>query len=680
MKSVLKSSLVLAAVMLLAGCGGSSDSQKREEVKNSDYYLEAFRSRTSIDALHTDKTVLFSITSLSKTLKEGLADVNQSTIDEIVYAVHRRVEKEVKNINNFTFNADTPLILYKEAEGVPRAVDSKKHSVVNLITILDEAAQKITGTSLSGKLSPDFIATLDGKENVSNTQQPYIAMMPSMKQELLCPPSGLCSKRSRIVHWQKAPLVEMQKVRETYKKEVQRLLDGNSSNKALYTTGCSRKVKASKSWTCESDGYTIRAVNYVDGETAIDFTTRDKLAYKARSLISFRPFDIAESFQTIILPQNNIQQVECLTDGSWVASGDTFYHILKNNTKSWSGTSAHWEGSQQTSLLDIENAAQALQLFGSKLASMANGPLPSGCRDIACVHSSTADGPDLEWEDPMHRISMHTVAMSHPELSGQDIFQFFRGDVWGQHEADLEGLSLPFIATLDNLGIIDGQAIKQEILNRWRHGIDGRFLFKKLEIPKVPVIDFMPEDDSADQLIILPKPKNYNPEGAFPTNQYVRPIKRVVMPFGRLNPYYCAQNDPLNPAYIPQYLVDPKVMLELVTDVTYLTEEQLYRIEDEKNIAMWEQYDRVSEDENGTIKYPAGYGDAEFAPYPPRLKYNCHMTEPTKNTDAYLQCDTKDEAYYDALIDRLIVVNPILNGNVANHPCNQAASLPGASM
>lgn len=40
-------------------------------------------------------------------------------------------------------------------------------------------------------------------------------------------------------------------------------------------------------------------------------------------------------------------------------------------------------------------------------------------------------------------------------------------------------------------------------------------------------------------------------------------------------------------------------------------------------------------------------------------------------------CDTKDEAYYDALIDRLIVVNPLL-GRLQDHPCNQFKAVTGS--
>ncbi len=647
-----------SAILVLSGCG--SQSPKKEVKKDFAYYTQELNKATSIQSLHTDETILFTMNSLEKTLNDISEDINKSTIAEIVYQLHYSLENKVNNVNNFTFTRDTAIILEKKPELKSNSRNKKrslsKYAKVGLNYELDKASKKVIGKSISDSLPENFSQILDKNEDVNenNSTQHYISFAPELSEELVCPPLITCKKKSLIKQWQRGGLSEVQKLRQEYEKEVKKgtdIVDTKMSDNS--------NVRNSRSWSCPSDGYSINAVNYRSGGSAINYYGNTYLQYRTREITSYQPFALNESFNALTAPNNGQANSICLTDGSWVIVGETYYDISKYSHKPWANTSSHWEGGSNLTLSDINSAAQALNLFRSRLSANANGPLPTGCHNIPCSShgSSSGEGSDEVEIDPFGRVSMVEFAMNNPFFSGQDIFNYFRGDTWGTHREDLSGLSLNWISTFDNLGIINGPAIAQEI----RDSYNGNFIFKKIEIESYHTFDLTPVDEDVEELLILPRQSNYN-AGSFPTNLFYGVPRYSFMPGGRLNPNYCVQLDPRSSSYIPVYLVDSEVLIELTNEVEYLTYIQLDRIESEKNIKIWEQYEsNVSHD-------GYGYGDEpERITYPPRIEYDCHW--PTSRDTYGLICQTKDVAYYDALIDRLIILNPLLNGNEFNHPC-----------
>jgi len=148
---------------------------------------------------------------------------------------------------------------------------------------------------------------------------------------------------------------------------------------------------------------------------------------------------------------------------------------------------------------------------------------------------------------------------------------------------------------------------------------------------------------------------------------------------GHPNPNYCAENDPNSDSYIPMYISDSDVIVELFADVEYLTVNQIDAIKN-KGINLWDVlYEKPDEDINNAVSEN---------PSKPRIKYDCVLA-PTTNSievskpltksrimdEALLsddrkneRCKIKDIAYYDALIERMIIVNPQI-GSLKNHPC-----------
>ncbi len=656
MKRLILMMVLLGNTMLIfSGCGGSDTPEKTEVKKDSSYYKKEFKNITSLKNLYTDKRVLFNIEALEKELIKALPEINASTISEIVYQVQQQIAIRVKNIDGFSFSKNTAVILEKTDKN--ERVSNKKSSG-GLMQEIDSASLKIIGKKITSLLPDNFETILSNGIDKENDPSVYLSVAPTISDEIACPPSGVCRDRSPIKQWKNGSIVEVQMLRYAYEREVEDIM--NLDTIETRANGAGKVIVLGRTWTSGSYGYRITALNFDDGTSSINFSGTRELFFKDRDLQSYRPFGLQESFELVTVPNNGSQQAVCLTDGSWIGSGETYYEITKIIPKPWSGTYATWVGAMHLNdILDINNAAEALSAYRSYLQGVTSDPLPSqwGPNDsVACTagnpFGTAAEPGDDVPIDPMNRVSMTEVAMNHSSLSGQDIFNMFRGEAWGTHPEDISGLTMNWIRTLNSLGIINGPLIAQNIRDRWTNGLDGRFIFKKLELPIHPSLELLPVDEDVEELLILPK--TTTTRGSYPTNLYVEPIPPVIMPGGRPNPNYCAELKA-----IPLYLVDPKVMLELVEDVEYLTYNQLNRLQDEKKLRFWEEYNQaVNGGENYDYPY-LGYGEIPGLVYSAR-KVIYHRDGGTT---------PKDEAYYDALIDRLIVLNPILDGNKFNHPC-----------
>lgn len=378
----------------------------------------------------------------------------------------------------------------------------------------------------------------------------------------------------------------------------------------------------------------------------------------------------------------------CSDDGYVIGIGAQYVILRARNSEDWKHTFIQSEGVADN-LIGL-NAGDVMERFRARLASKRNaGPLPptTTCPSArsACFLGIVPAMPEGMGVGGLRRTSLADVGYDMATMSGQDIYLMMRGPEWGTSIEDLNGLSVNLATTLANLGIINTSEIVQDIKgNRGTSGMDGNFVFRQLESSYHPTMLVIDDGEDDLQLYIRPKLNSTGEagvggagSGSWPTNQSVDQSPR---PFsGPLhlrvaNPNYCAQNDPRSDSYMPHYLPDSKVMLELYEDYAYLTGAQEDRIE-QTGWAISEK-SRAWNDEQWAktiIENPNGR----------RLEYGCMLLDTGISPGApkegiKVNCQTKDVAYYDALIDRLIVINPALNGSVANHPCNALRRAAGS--
>lgn len=457
-----------------------------------------------------------------------------------------------------------------------------------------------------------------------------------------------------------------------------------------------RAIKKIWNFECIAEGWEIKIREFETGQDSVSFkgTQRITRTLHGDSLPAWferdpyyptgtfgAPPEVEFGEVTFDVAEANGGRI-CADNGGIIGYGSKYTILRARNTNPWKNTQIDWIG-DVGNLIEL-NAGDIMERYRSKLARQPNaGPLPprTTCPTSrnACFSGTVPElGPGMG-VDGLRRTTMTTPDLTF--MSGQDIHHMMRGPKWGTRKSDLEGLSINMAETLANLGIINRAAIIDEIRGVNNTTADGgRFIFRKLESDYHPTMMVIEDDDEELQLIVRPA---LNPTGergvsrngtsSWPTNQHVDQSEE---PFwggpGRTtpNPNYCPQNDPRSDDYIPQYLHDSAAMLELWEDYAYLTGDQEDRIEQMGWAIGLVAWNWTHEQWAQTIMQN---------PNMRRRQYDCVLADPLSNQVSSVRysegnetgCKTKDVAYYDALIDKLVVVNPSLDGNVQNHPCNR---------
>ncbi len=453
-----------------------------------------------------------------------------------------------------------------------------------------------------------------------------------------------------------------------------------------------RVPKKVTNFTCVSEGWDIEVKEYDTGQDQVRFTGMPQIVQIVRELPTGWTPNPSKG-ESAVFHDEIVEDVTkpnngkiCATDGSVIGYGQDYVTMTRKNDQPWNHTQAFWEG--DVSNVSFLDAGQVLKKFRPYLSQQVNvGPLPTSDHCASAQPVCSFAGPTTtDYSDSaapgMNRISMTDLAAS--DMSGSDIFYYLRGPDWGSHVADLHGFTYSWIRVMDNLGIINSSAVRQSMLPT--PAADGStFIFKRLELPTYDMIPLIEEDDDDLELIIVPRTVASN-GGSWPTSNRVDQSQPPIFQGGRPNPNYCPQNDPGNDAYIPQYLSDPAVVVELSNDLRFLTEAQLERIEDTgwritRGQKDWEDEDFANAiPENPSLARPTYDCMAPMATtMANRPQTRSRTAQPGRaDSQAGMVCKTKDVAYYDALIARLIVVNPVI-GNVMNHPCNKVKNLMGGA-
>lgn len=450
---------------------------------------------------------------------------------------------------------------------------------------------------------------------------------------------------------------------------------------------------------CVSEGWMIKVHQFdtgqdhvlFDGDSVITETLRElpdgwaqdpNLLPLATQAIHFPPI-----VQDTTKPNNGL--VCDTSDNSVIGYGQPYVVLRRRNEADWSSAYIEWEG-QARELIGL-NAGEVLEKFRKKFERDPNAvPLPpkNMCTSFKqdCVSLNT----------PIYDRSPDAFAimdMLYHKMEA-DIQSYLDYDSWGENLGDLKGLSTQWVKTLDALGIANADAIRENM--RPRPGKHGTYIFRRLESTYTGLtlkvmddidIPLVKKDEFDNITFIVPSKTTNAPGTSWPTSNHVDQLQPGF--FGRLghrypNPDYCAENDPNNAAYIPQYMSDPDVLLELGLGIKYLTDSQISLIESKG----W----RITE----AMKHWTSDDFQNSIPNNPSLRratYDCILPasamatssngaqrrsalsggnliihlDSLRHPDAI--CKIKDIAYYDELIERMIIVNPII-GNVINHPCN----------
>ncbi len=466
-----------------------------------------------------------------------------------------------------------------------------------------------------------------------------------------------------------------------------------AQNKALDTHN-GKRIYNSKGFKCDRGGYSILIYNYVDGTCSVNFRGHMFLSYNTISVTSFRPFNgIGEEYTRFVAPDQRFQI--CLNDGYYVEPRTPYYNIKKRNRNSWAAGIVTWVGSVRVSLVDLVTIQDVLTFYKRKLEANANGVvIPSGCQDkLVCNTGGSGSGPDYGASIGVGapRVSITELTMNNPGLDTYDAIRLWKGqgNGFGNSFDDIDGLTSNWVTTMNNLGIINYRNIRNTIISSGTSNWEDqrKFVFKKLEISTNYKLDLIVVDDDFDDLQLIIRPKidfpNFRPkQNPYPCISWPSCLEvnqNIAAKIGPLhlqkdNPDYCAANDPSSDSYIPMYVSNSAAIIELFAEVEYLTSSQLDLIQS-KGVDIIGSYNELSAEQE--------LNSVSNKPNKERVRYDCYMStnvavksmntvsiKDVNGIRAGEKCKIKDVAYYDALIKRMIIVNPAI-GSIKNHPCNK---------
>jgi len=461
-------------------------------------------------------------------------------------------------------------------------------------------------------------------------------------------------------------------------------------------------------FSCGSGGWAITVKQYKSGQDTIEFDGLSHTTTIAADLPNqwapdpFYPPSSSEP-ELIRYPpitHNNARPNGgrvCGTGGSGIGYGQNYYQFRQNSSEDWQNTQIEVNLTASNTL--GLSATEMLEKFRGSLSRHANGqsiPASDTCQsEIPCNwggSGGTSSGGGAV-VPTMNRISWTDLAMS--EMSGDDIFHLLNDQKWGTDQVDLEGLTVPWVKVLSNLGYIDPQTARDVL--KPPHESGGKFIFRHIESNNSYTLSPIIEDDDELELIIRPKVKSEHTRNgqSWPTSTKVdQSIEQAFFVPGKgfePNSNYCPENSPKDPAYIPQYVADPNVIVELDQDLKYLTDDQIERIENTgwritESMKEWSNQDFYnSVPENPNLRRPRYECLADRAQLATSMSSSTNTAQTRSSTNRrsstgrfaatqlaqnQKNCKIKDIAYYDALIERIIIVNPKI-GSVLNHPCNK---------
>jgi len=210
MKKLLWTAVMSTAILALSGCGGGST---KEVVKDAAFYKESYKKATSIEALNTEDTVLFTMSAFKEALNDPKVvtkEMDEATKLSIVQLFEESVEDSISNIENYISRDDVPIILPRDQSKAP---STNGNPVLDFNSTLKSATSdcECCDPPLPCMIIVEFIHYVEEYSDVDikNDVQTYL---------------GVPQKDDFLSEFNGGVFVEVQAYRDAYNKEVDKRL------------------------------------------------------------------------------------------------------------------------------------------------------------------------------------------------------------------------------------------------------------------------------------------------------------------------------------------------------------------------------------------------------------------------------------------------------------------------
>ncbi len=178
-KRVLTLGVTLIALFLIVGCGGGGTK------KDATFYKDRFKKATTIQALHTKDTVIFTLNEMDKVASNQEVFVNQDIQAQFLKNFKNNLLQKLDFPKDYVLNKDTPIILPKgTSKAQEEGKTGGKADFADLVKMsnVSEDGWDCCHDSFPCCIIVRFITHLDddsGKAiDIKNDKQKYLAIAP----------------------------------------------------------------------------------------------------------------------------------------------------------------------------------------------------------------------------------------------------------------------------------------------------------------------------------------------------------------------------------------------------------------------------------------------------------------------------------------------------------------------
>ncbi len=216
-KSILTLGLAAVSAFVLIGCGNGLETKK-----DAAFYKKAYANYTSIKSLHTDKTTLFTLDALKKSLDDFNITTGSDEAYKAEFAAQLKSNLEGKIVNDPAYSMDnkTAILIPNDENSTPVINGNKSMDLLGELT--DTFRQVGPPPCCEGGISDiiivRFIAHLDDNSGVdeNNDSQPLVAVLPEAPKEI----QELKSRVELDDYFYGGSLVTVPKLRDDFGKAV----------------------------------------------------------------------------------------------------------------------------------------------------------------------------------------------------------------------------------------------------------------------------------------------------------------------------------------------------------------------------------------------------------------------------------------------------------------------------
>ncbi len=221
-KKILTLGLAAVSALALIGCGNGLETKR-----DAAFYKKAYANYTSIKSLHTDKTTLFTLDALQKSLDDF--NITTTTQESRAYKMRfveqfkANLESKVANDNTNVLGNKSAILIPNDENGTPDINGNKSMDLLGELTdtfrqVGPPPAPPCCEGGISDIIIVSFITHLDDNSDVdeNNDSQPFVAVLPEAPKEI----QELKDKVALDDYFYGGSLVAVPKLREDFGKAV----------------------------------------------------------------------------------------------------------------------------------------------------------------------------------------------------------------------------------------------------------------------------------------------------------------------------------------------------------------------------------------------------------------------------------------------------------------------------